>query len=100
MVLESKKTVHCRRSMQWQGSEATADQDSFIEPPPWEFNSSALVPYDPLRALLLDSAQIQRVSNEVCMQWEMGDEKYRNKPPPKALAAQRCTVDFDRLIVT
>ncbi len=77
-----------------------ADQDSFIEPPPWGLNSSALVPYDPVRALLLDGVQIQRVSNEVCMQWEMGDEEYRNKRPPKTLAAQKCTIDVDRLIVT
>ncbi|CAL8471658.1 g11200 [Coccomyxa elongata] len=98
-LISWRLTTH-RRSIQWEGSEALADQGIFIEPPPWGFNSSALVPYDPVRALLLDGVQIQRVSNEVCMQWEMGDEEYRNKQPPKTLAAQKCTIDFDRLIVT
>lgn len=87
--------------MHSEGSESLADQDNFIEPPPpLGFNSSALVPYDPLNALLLDSAQIQRVSNELCMQWEMGDEEYRNKQPPKTLATQKCTIDIDCVIVT
>lgn len=85
--------------MHLEGSEAWADPDNFIEPPPWDFSSSALVPYDPIRAMLLDGSQVQRVSNEVCLQWE-NNEEYQNKRPPKALAAQRCTIDLDSLIVT